>query len=44
MNFDRNKVEMVKRQYPVGTRIQLHSLCNDEQGRLWEPMISLLCS
>ena len=31
MNFDRNKVEMVKRQYPVGTRIRLNSLCNDEQ-------------
>ncbi len=32
MNFDRNKVEMVKRQYPVGTRIQLNSLCNNEKG------------
>ena len=32
MNFDRNRVEMVKRQYPVGTRIQLNSLCNDEKG------------
>ena len=32
MNFDRNKVEMIKRQYPVGTRIQLNSLCNDERG------------
>ncbi len=31
MNFDRNKVEMVKRQYPVGTRIRLNSLCNDER-------------
>lgn len=28
----REKIERVKRQYPVGTRIQLHSLCNDEQG------------
>ncbi|MCI9552640.1 MAG: DUF4314 domain-containing protein [Acutalibacter sp.] len=32
MNFDRNKVEMVKRQYPVGTRIRLNSLCNDGRG------------
>ena len=32
MIFDRNKVEMVKRQYPVGTRIRLNSLCNDERG------------
>ena len=31
MNFDRNKVERVRRQYPVGTRIQLHSLCNNER-------------
>ena len=31
MNFDRNRVGMVKRQYPVGTRIQLDSLCTDEQ-------------
>ena len=31
MNFDRNKVEMVKKQYPVGTRIRLNSLCNDER-------------
>ena len=31
MNFDRNKVEMVKQQYPVGTRIRLNSLCNDER-------------
>ncbi|WP_255202650.1 SpaA isopeptide-forming pilin-related protein [Acutalibacter muris] len=30
-NFDRNKVERVRRQYPVGTRIQLHSLCNNER-------------
>ena len=30
MNFDRNKVEMVKKQYPAGTRIRLNSLCNDE--------------
>ena len=30
MNFDRNRVGMVKRQYPVGTRIQLDSLCTDE--------------
>ena len=32
MNFDRNKVEMVKKQYPAGTRIRLNSLCNDEHG------------
>ena len=31
MNFDRNKVEMVKKQYPAGTRIRLNSLCNDER-------------
>ena len=31
MNFDRNMVEMVKKRYPVGTRIRLNSLCNDEQ-------------
>lgn len=31
MNFDRNKVEMVKWQYPVGTRIRLNSLCNVER-------------
>ena len=31
MNFDRNKVERVRRQYPVGTRIQLHRLCNNER-------------
>ena len=31
MNFDRNRVGMVKRQYPMGTRIQLDSLCTDEQ-------------
>ena len=31
MNFDRNKVERVRRQYPVGTRTQLHSLCNNER-------------
>ena len=32
MNFDRNKVERVKGQYPVGTRIELDGLCNDEPG------------
>ena len=26
------RIEMVKKQYPVGTRIQLDSLCNDERG------------
>lgn len=35
MNFDRNKVEMAKKRYPVGTRIRLNSLlnslCNDER-------------
>ena len=31
MNFDRSKVERVRRQYPVGTRIRLNSLCNDER-------------
>ena len=32
MNFDRKKVELVKAQYPVGTRIELTGLCNDEPG------------
>ena len=32
MNFDRNKVERVKAQYPVGTRIELAGLCSDELG------------
>ena len=32
MNFDRSKVELVKAQYPVGTRIELRGLCNDEPG------------
>lgn len=31
MNYDRNKVERVKREYPPGTRIKLQSLCNDER-------------
>lgn len=31
MNFDRNRVGMVKRQYPVDTRIQLDSLCTYEE-------------
>ena len=31
MNFDRNKVERIKKQYTVGTRIRLNSLCNDER-------------
>ena len=31
MNFDRNKIEMVKKQYPAWTRIRLNSLCNDER-------------
>lgn len=32
MNFDRHKVERVNAQYPVGTRIELQGLCNDEPG------------
>ena len=32
MNFDRRKVERVKERYPVGTRIELKGLCNDEPG------------
>lgn len=32
MNFDRNKVERLKARYPVGTRVELGSLCNDEPG------------
>jgi hypothetical protein len=35
MNFklgDREARERLARQYPVGTRIELHSLCNDEPG------------
>ncbi len=32
MNFDRKKVERVKAQYPIGTRIELVDLCNDEPG------------
>ena len=32
MNFDRSKVERVKARYPVGTRIELQGLCNDEPG------------
>lgn len=32
MNFDRRKVERVKEQYPVGTRIELQGMCNDEPG------------
>ena len=32
MNFDRKKVERVKAQYPVGTRIELMGMCNDEPG------------
>lgn len=31
-NYLREKIERVKQQYPAGTRIQLHSLCNDERG------------
>ena len=32
MNFDRRKVERVKSQYPIGTRIELQGMCNDEPG------------
>ncbi len=32
MNFDREKVDRVKAQYPVGTRIELAAMCNDEPG------------
>ena len=32
MTFHRDKVDMVKKQYPAGTRIRLNGLCNDEQG------------
>lgn len=28
----REETERVRQQYPVGTRIQLNSLCNDERG------------
>lgn len=31
MTFHREKIDMVKKQYPVGTRIRLNSLCNDER-------------
>lgn len=31
-NYLREKIERVREQYPAGTRIQLHSLCNDERG------------
>ncbi len=30
MNFDREKVDRVKAQFPVGTRIELIGMCNDE--------------
>ena len=32
MNFGRNKIGRVKAQYPVGTRIELQGMCNDEPG------------
>ena len=32
MNFDRSKVERVRAQYPVGTRIELRRMCNEEPG------------
>ncbi len=32
MKMHPERIEMVKKQYPVGTRIQLDSLCNDERG------------
>lgn len=31
MTFHREKIEMVKKQYPAGTRIRLNSLCNGER-------------
>ena len=32
MFYNRLRVEAAKQQYPVGTRVELISLCNDEQG------------
>ncbi len=32
MNFDREKIDRVKAQYPVGARIELIGMCNDEPG------------
>ncbi len=32
MNFDREKVDRVKAQFPVGTRIELIGMCNDGPG------------
>ena len=34
MFYNRLRVEAVKQQYPVGTRLELISLCNDEQGMI----------
>jgi hypothetical protein len=31
MVFNKAKVEMAKQQYPIGTRVELYSLCNDER-------------
>jgi len=31
MNYNRKFIEQIRQQYPVGTRIQLNSLCNDER-------------
>ena len=32
MFYKKLRVEAVKQQYPVGSRVELISLCNDEQG------------
>lgn len=32
MFYNKARVDAVKTQYPVGTRIELESLCNDEKG------------
>ncbi len=32
MNYNRQRVEAVKANYPTGTRIELISLCNYERG------------
>jgi len=32
MNFDREKVDRVKAQFPAGTRIELVGMCSDEPG------------
>ena len=32
MNFSKEKVDRVKEQFPIGTRIHLNYMCNDEPG------------